>query len=372
MGSYCGKYAKIGECEHGHRYLKIITCNRDWCRACRKFAHDRRIGRLLPKVVQMQAFGFFTFTVPQEQRQVFTDKKKLSQLRKFIKRKLKRFYGDELRGVTRWHWFGDRDLTRYNPHFNAMVDGLKHISKSDLEKIKQDYKKATERISGIEVRKTKSNPEAKVDVHYYYFSPESIKQEFLKKRGRNYKILNKKTRKEIKVKVEAGYSLDEVIDELYRKICFHRLRYLTRPTFLVYQEGLAQKLKGYRNSLTWGKFPDLSYEQIEKMAKQKEAFTTKHRDLIALTGNICPKCGSPLNWFKGLFPGSMCSYGEEIDGGYFSLSVRVRGSPKKINWERIKQEIEWRKSFYSDQFRFSSESMDQWEKQEKERVDIYG
>jgi len=321
----------------------------------------------LSKVLTMQGFGFFTFTIPQELREAFTEKKRLSELRTYIKRKLKRLYGDDLRAITRWHWFGE-DLRKYNPHFNAMVDGLQYISGEDIEELKKDYKRALERITGIKVKKTVTNPKGRVDLHYYFFSPESIKFEFLKKRGKNYKILSKKKRKEMEAKLKAGYPLEEVVKELYLAIRYHRLRYLTRPTFLIYQKELAGKLKGYLNTLTWGKFLEMSYEDYEDRAKKRELFCGVSEKLILLESGNCPFCTGELKWVEELVSGGLSFYSEEdIGNGYFAFD-----SDFKIEkYQKIKlpsrEELKNR-TYYANFFNQAANELNS----QKNRKDIYG
>jgi hypothetical protein len=325
----CGQWAKVGLCEYGKRFVKILYCGKDWCPNCRERTHNRRIARLLPKVETMAGFGFFTFTMPLELRAAFRDKEKLSELRTYLRRKLKRLHSD-LKAINRWHWFGDKSLRLFNPHFNSMIDELQCLESGEIEQLKKDYKRALERISGIEVEKTETNPEAKINLYYYYFSPESIKYEFLKKRDRNYKILSKKKRAEMRARLRAGDSLDEIIENTYLAIRYHRLRYLTRPTFLVYQKELAQVLKGYHNGSVWGKFRELDYEEVEYISKKKEAYSKVSQEVVLLESGCCPECGKKIHWSKKLYPSGIADFGEELGGGYFMLDNWPRGSPVKL------------------------------------------
>jgi len=325
----CGEWAKVGLCECGGRLVKILYCGRDWCPVCRKRTHNRRIARLLPKVQTMRGFGFFTFTMPLEIRVAFRDKQKLSELRTYLRRKLKRLHSD-LKSINRWHWFGDKSLTLFNPHFNSMIDELQRLESEEIEQLKKDYKRALERISGIEIQKTTTNPEAKINLHYYFFSPESIKKEFLKKGNRNYKILSKKERAEMRARLRAGDSLDDIVKDTYEAIRYHRLRYLVRPTFLIYQKDLAQKLKGYHNGSTWGRFEQLSYEEVEHMAKVREAYCKVSKEVILIESGCCPVCGKKIHWSKKLYPSGIAAFGEELGGGYYSLNSWPRGSPVRL------------------------------------------
>ena len=117
--SYCGEYAKVGVCKNGHQFIKVIYCGKEWCENCREIAHNRRIARWLPKAMTMQAFGYLIFTIPMEMRDFYQDRKNLSQLRSYLRRRLKQVY-PEIKALCRWHWFGDNSYL-YHPHLNVMI-----------------------------------------------------------------------------------------------------------------------------------------------------------------------------------------------------------------------------------------------------------
>lgn len=340
---YCGEYAKVGNCDCGKQYVKVIFCGKEWCENCREITHNRRIARWLPKAVTMQSFGYFVFTIPVEMREFFKDKKKLSELRTYLRRRLKQIYPD-IKALCRWHFFGENPYF-FHPHFNVIVDSFEKLPKEELKKIKQDYKSALERLTGVELDK-------KVSVYYHYCSCEGFKRQY----ARKHKILT-----------------DEQAQELYNRALFHKLRYITRPTFTVYNQELAKKLKNFRNSSIWGKFPELSYEEVEAMAKRREAYCDVSKDLTLLESGHCPKCGGRIRWLPGLFPGTLSSKGKEIGNGYFESLVKIRGSPplQLPSREKLKE-----LRSYRGLLRLQSENLwnwlEDWEKQEKQRADIHG
>ena len=333
---YCGQYAKVGRCENGHQYIKVIYCGKEWCGNCRQIAHNRRIARWLPKAMTMKAFGYFIFTIPMELREFYKDKKHLSELRSYLRRRLKQIYPD-IKALCRWHWFGDNPYI-YHPHLNIMVSSFEKLSKEELEKIKHDYKKALERFTGIKLDK-------KIDVYYHYYSVEGFRKEYEQK----HKKLT-----------------DQEALELYKKALWHKLKYITRATFTVYNKELAEKLKNYRNSSVWGRFPELSYEEVEELAKQREAHANVSQDLILLESGHCPICGGKIRWLKGLYPGSLSSYGEEVGAGYYRLLIEIRGSPI-MDWEKLRKGLMWRKLRLAEE----SESIKNWLEREQRRKDIY-
>ena len=249
----------------------------------------------------MERAGYFIFTIPEEMREVYREKEKLSELRTYLRRKLKRVYPG-LRAVTRWHWFGDQDLVKYHPHLNILVDGLQKVNKETLEEIKFDYKRALEKFTGIQIDK-------KVDVYYHFLTTK-------------------------------------------KRIC-HVLRYISRPSFLIYQKNLAMELKGYRNTTIWGKFRELTLGEMERWAIQRESNTEISKETLLLANNICPCCGGQVRWFREVYPGSLASMGEELGEGYYSLPIRVRGSPdfKFPNLEEMElikamvEDSKWRRRF---------------------------
>jgi len=162
----------VGNCNCGKQYIKVIFCGKDWCQNCREITHNRRIARWLAKALTMESFGYFVFTIPLEMREFYKDKKKLSELRTYLRRRLKQIYPD-IKALCRWHWFGD-DPYKYHPHLNVMVDSFQELSREELERIKQDYKNALERFTGIKLDK-------KVDIHYQYYSVEGFKKKRRKK-----------------------------------------------------------------------------------------------------------------------------------------------------------------------------------------------
>ena len=334
--NYCGQYAKVGRCENGHQYIKVIFCNKEWCENCREQAHNRRIARWLPKALTMQSFGYFIFTIPLEMREFYKDKKQLSRLRSYLRRRLKQIYPD-IKALVRWHWFSEKNPCLYHPHLNLLVSCFEKLPKEKLERIKEDYKRALERFTGIKLNK-------KVDVYYHYYSPEGFKKE-AKQKGREL--------------------TDEQAQELYQKVLWHKLRYITRATFIVYNRELAEKLKNYRNSVVWGRFPELPYEEVEKMAKQREVFSKVSQDVVMLENGYCPICGGKIRWLKGLYPGSLSFYGKEVGNGYFELPIKIRGSPRLPSKKQLDEIRHYRWLLKSQYW------LEEWLEKELERKDIY-
>jgi len=375
-GKICGEFAITGKCENGHHYLKILYCGREWCPLCREQSHNRRISRWLPRIAVMkEGFGLFVFTIPEQLRVFYMEKENLSQLRSYIRKRLRQIYGPNLRGLARWHWFSEKNPYKYHPHLNVMLDSFQKLSKEELRQLKEDYKRALERFTGQKIA-SETNPEGKVDVHYQFVSASSIKEEFLKiqrREKKQSKILRKKHIKAIRKRLASGESLDEVCQDIYRAVRYHRLRYITRPTFLQYEAVLAKKLHGFRNCSVWGKnWPKLSYEEIERMAKEWENYERKGLSAILLGQGICPVCGGEIKWdsrgkvkySNEFLLGYHC---EDLGNGYYRIGEKqIRGSPK-LNWKAFKENLKWKKLFLSEQ----AENIRKWLVNEQQRRDIW-
>ena len=172
-----------------------------------------------------------------------------------------------------------------------MVENFEKLPKEELERIKRDYKNFLERATGTEIEK-------KIDVYYHYYSPEGFKKKYLKKHQK---------------------LTDQQAEKIYFKARFDQVKYITRPTFLIYQKELAGKLKNFRNSSNWGRFLEMSYEDYEDRAKKRELFCDVSKELILLQSGSCPNCAGELKWVKELTSGGLSFYGEANGNGYFGF-----------------------------------------------------
>jgi len=285
----CGTFTKQGVCEKGHHWVRVLYCGKEWCPVCRKPMHNRRIARLYLKVWRMRSFGYLVITIPEELRMFFKDKDNLNRLRTYIRRKLKRMFPGS-RGIMRWHWFGDRDLFRFNPHLNVMIEALEYISPEGLEVLKEDYKAFLERLTGV------SLGSKKVDIYYQYYTQKNLGE------GR------------------------------YKAKRFHILKYITRPTFLINPEydrelrELAKVLKGYRTTTIWGRWEELSEEELERAAFEWEGAVLREMDetgdrriydRFLLHSGICPICRTKIRWLKGVSSGGIPRAGEDFGDGFY-------------------------------------------------------
>ncbi len=242
----CGSLAIFTECESGqHHFAKKLLCNQEWCPVCGEDgsqAHQRRIARWLPKFQQMTHLGYFVIEFPRKYRQVkgYVHSRQGIQLavQKMIdvlagKRcgRKGRVGGYFSRGLLRWHWFGDKQVGKWNPHMNVVVDAG-HLELALLERIKADLRQALK-------------------------CPDLI----------------------------VHYSFVDTASEMY-----HKLKYITRATFRKreWDERMAGALWNFRNSRWWGRWDGEPKWSVE-LDKAGELLAVN-----TLGSGFCPDCGSPL------------------------------------------------------------------------------
>lgn len=244
-----------GQCESGHSFARLMLCNKEWCPDCGKknsYAHKQRVARWYDKVMKMESVGYLVVTIPEQLRNVFKNQKRLREFRTYFKRKLIR--EGYKRGLCRYHWAGDCEHCRgkenkgclicentgmkqeFAPHLNFLIEG-KFIEPSDLERWRNDladyfnknfnYILKGEKVSG--------------NLHYNYGTT------------KNYRI--------------------------------HKLKYVTRATWRhndYYKHSeILKLLKGFRTSMSWGKFEKTKEQQSE---------------VIKLMSNKCPCCDKSIQW----------------------------------------------------------------------------
>lgn len=203
----CGYWSMLGQCEHGHGFARTLSCGREWCEECREDYEARRFSRWLPKAQQIGMMGYLVIAPPRNRRP--RTKAELSKVRRSVVRGLKRLGFN--RGLSRWHWFGDKSNSWY-PHLNILLD-CGYIPKDKMDDVKAMVARAF-RVNMIVV---------------------------------NYR-----------------YS-----DKVSQKV--HWLKYIVRATFLDkgWDEAMARELYGYMNTHSWGKWED---EPVWQLAEgQKEA-----------------------------------------------------------------------------------------------------
>ncbi|GAI60211.1 unnamed protein product [marine sediment metagenome] len=259
----CGQWAKIGQCENGHRFAVKINCRKPWCDVCGDIEHHKKIASLLPEVQQLLPAGYWVIRPPNE-LQVFEMNR--YERRRFIKAVIRALKSlGYRRGIIVIHYFGD-DPTKYAFHLNVLVDGG-YLEPEQLDELKRKLRRKI--YPRWVIRKWGD----KLDIFY----------EYLPTQGQVY----------------------------------HALEYCTRPTFtqLAGNERLADSIRGEHTIRRWGKWDEEPKWHLDDTGK-------KLQSLVSLEKGKCPECGSPITWDKPLVPLALAlaQGGTEITAGYYALS----------------------------------------------------
>lgn len=197
----CAKQWILGQGQDGTTYYKAVYCGREWCPRCGRngsIPHRRRIGRWFGKFFSYKSWGYVVFTLPRQLWNI-TGKEEMGELSEFVKRRLKRDGYDN--GFIRWHYAGDNNPRRFQPHMNVVIEAG-YLSKRYIKELKQVWKNALIRTYGVDIKV--------VNVNYRY----------------TY-IVGK---------------------------AFHLLKYVTRATYKGKDQRERLIIKGFRNCRAWGKF----------------------------------------------------------------------------------------------------------------------
>ncbi|MBT9143950.1 MAG: hypothetical protein DDT29_02364 [Dehalococcoidia bacterium] len=228
----CARWFSIGECENGHRFVKVRLCGKEWCPVCGakdSWIHFRRFSRWLVKAQQMRDMGYFVVEWPLASRHELRSKQAMVDMGKRVKGAFQALGFD--RGLRRWHFFGKHG-DKFNPHINVLVESA-YLSKQRLKYIKS-YLRLVLGEPGL--------------------------------------IVN--------------YSYRQTVA---RKV--HSLKYITRATFLdlSWDPWLANDLYNFQNTNYWGKWKDDPAWQMDRGRKGVG-------DLVALESGMCCHCGTPIRW----------------------------------------------------------------------------
>lgn len=287
LDSACGRWATYADCESGlHHLAKKLVCGKEWCPDCgenRSKAHNRRIARVLPKAMKIKYMGYFVIEFPEAyrwlgQKGVSGDglesdsywcysKEDLKETTNTIvgimagKRtaKKRRAGGLFTRGLLRWHWFGDKNTGKWNPHINILVDSA-YIMPKELRKIK------------VVLRDALCCPDLII----------------------NYSFCEKPAQK------------------------FHKVEYITRATFKNYHwdEYMANQLYGFRNQRWWG---DWSSGDAWACDDVKDLGLPELMQVSMIQKGLCPVCGRKLKTLRVNEKGQAVKWSKPIDSTYLII-----------------------------------------------------
>jgi hypothetical protein len=258
----CPTWYIHGECECGEKFVRQVLCGRDWCPTCGaewSDAHKRRYARVWQKASVMASVGYFVFTLPLSIRSKYRSKGSLRSLRARTVAILKRHGFD--RGLSRFHFFGDKHPDLYHPHLNVLVDAG-YLAPDVLESIKREYAKTL----GVSM----------ADVNYQY--------------------------------------CDETAE------VSHKVKYITRATFTDIStrenQALAIELNNFRNSQAWGGKSRWETPVIHVLTSDEVS-----SGVLMLVQSQCPACGQRVVWSVPLVHKSwlLCHPVEDIGAGFYHV-----------------------------------------------------
>lgn len=284
-----------GVCGNGHTFYKGVFCGREYCPDCGRngsLSHQRRVIRWNPKAQEMNSLRYLVITVPESVRPKFMHTEVLRGFRVAVKRKLKRM-GNE-RGLMRYHFFGDCPAcdgagcrtckgtgagTKFHPHLNILMEGG-FMSPADFKLFRTE-------LNAFLVR---------------YF------------KSLTGKVVNPVFHLQYAVTPE-----DKA----------HKVKYVTRSTFRIFDHAAARVLKGFRSSQVWGQWPD----HCKSEYNPREAEVLEH-------GN-CPCCKKEgerefVNWKQGgnftkeLLPNSVSVEGVQFIKRFIDSTDEEKSPPGKV------------------------------------------
>ena len=215
-----------GICENGHHFAKAMLCGREYCYACgekNSWIHQKRYRAWLPYVNSMKSQGQYVVTIPFEHRDYFREKGHLNEFRRYVRRLMKR--SGYVRGLCRWHWCGEDGKT-WHPHLNLLFPAG-YIAPEKLEELRG--------LIAARLSEMVKTPVNTVVAHYSY------------------------TTNRTKMR--------------------HRLRYVTRATWHVYDPYINDTVKGYTNNIKWGKWKHVRVDPVAEEDKM-----------------CCPLDGTRIKW----------------------------------------------------------------------------
>ncbi len=258
----CGQWFKIGRCENGRRVAAPANCRKPYCPICGLIEWHKKIAALLPKAQQLLPAALITIRPPNE-LQVF-------DMNRYARRRLTSAVIKALkslgyrRGIIFVHLFGD-DKTRYAFHLHVLVDG----DWLDPEPLEELCRKIRRMIY-----------------------PRWVLRKWGDKLAVNYRYKQEQAQ------------------------VYQALDYCSRPTFTQYagNEWLADSMRGERKVRSWGKWDEEPKWHLDDTGK-------KLQSLVAIEKGVCPICGKPIKWDKGIAHRSSVENEEniEIGSGYLLL-----------------------------------------------------
>ncbi|MBA7538959.1 hypothetical protein ES705_31237 [subsurface metagenome] len=287
FGRMCGSVAIFGEDEDGERIVKRLFCGREWCEYCREQSHQRRMARVLDRLMQISPMGYDDITFPLEVREQMRDPKVLAAIAKKVRRLYRRLGYRKV--YTRWHFFGKYG-EKYHPHLNVLYDA-RWLDKPELEHFKDQIRRAL-------------LPRARA----------------------------KAIRKDLVINHQADNDPKQMM---------HWIKYVTKASFRerYWDEPLAEALYGFHNGCFAGHWDDPPAWRLTGTDK-------KYNPLLKIAQGLHPVSEKPITWSRKPLPWVLALMENPVDigGGYYTLpSIRPPpGLPgeitQKLYWmEKVHQ-----------------------------------
>jgi len=246
--------------------------------------HGRRISRWLgadgahTDVRKLSRLGELVITFPPADRERMRTQHDLSDVAKVSRDTIQLVLGVS-RGLRRWHFFGECPVCPegsgckgecgtprvYHPHLNFLLD-YGYIPPEKLQRLRP----ALKRNLGLSAEPT---------IWYHYADNPGM--------------------------------------------MYHRVKYITRPTFLVrrWDPELADELHGFHTTNSFGVWTGMELLwTLDDIGGEKPAVTA---DMLSLAKGICPIDGTHIVW-GGVERGILLRQGIHYGNGYWRLGRRVR------------------------------------------------
>ncbi len=269
FGRMCGSAAIFGEDEDGERIAKRVFCGREWCKYCREQSHQRRIARVLDRLMQISTMGYDVITFPLERREEMRDPKVLSAIGKKVRKLYRRLGYRKI--YTRWHFFGDRS-TRFHPHLNVLYDA-KWLERPELAALKDAIRRA---------------------------------------------LLPRPRARAIGKDLVINHQADSDPKQM-----MHWIKYVTKASFLErdWDEPLAEALYGFHNGCFAGHWDDPPVWRLTGTDK-------KYNPLLKVAQGLHPVSGKPITWCRKPVPWVLALMENPVDiGGGWYLLPPIRPPP---------------------------------------------
>jgi len=228
----------------------------------------------------------------------------------------KRVGGYFARGLVRWHWAGDKNPGKWNPHLNVLVD-ISSLYDEVRDELQGEVEAYRDKLAAG--KKTKSIRRELQGIEMY------------ERRRSGY--LPKPLLERIKAELrEASSCPDLIVNYSTRNTpgkIVHCARYITRATFRKYEwnEYMAHELYNFRNGRWWGNWQGEAVWQLGQAEVEGEDVAGLQA-VETLQAGHCPDCGQPLKTWHHGHKGQPVQWSRPVDSTYLLIwsAVEIAGT----------------------------------------------